>query len=34
MSVHASRMENMRNACTFLSGKPLGKRPLWRPRRR
>jgi hypothetical protein len=30
---HAARMEK-RNAYTFLVGKPEGKRPLGRPRRR
>jgi hypothetical protein len=31
---HVARMEEMRNAQTILVGKPEGKRPLGRPRRR
>jgi hypothetical protein len=31
---HVARMGEKRNACTILVGKPEGKRPLGRPRRR
>jgi hypothetical protein len=31
---HAARMGEKRNACRILAGKPEGKRPLGRPRRR
>jgi hypothetical protein len=31
---HVARMEEKRNACKRLVGKPEGKRPLRRPRRR
>jgi hypothetical protein len=31
---HVARMEEKRNACRILVGKPEGKRPLGRPRRR
>jgi hypothetical protein len=31
---HVARMEAKRNACRLLVGKPEGKRPLGRPRRR
>jgi hypothetical protein len=31
---HVSRIEEKRNAYRFLVGKPEGKRPLGRPRRR
>jgi hypothetical protein len=31
---HAARMGETRNACNILVGKPEGKRPLGRPRRR
>jgi hypothetical protein len=31
---HVARMGEMRNACRLLVGKPEGKRPLGRPRRR
>ena len=31
---HVARMEQSRNACGVLVGKPEGKRPLGRPRRR
>jgi hypothetical protein len=31
---HVARMGEKRNACRFLLGKPKGKRPLGRPRRR
>jgi hypothetical protein len=31
---HVARMEKNRNACRILVGKPEGKRPLGRPRRR
>ena len=31
---HIARMEQSRNACRVLVGKPEGKRPLGRPRRR
>jgi hypothetical protein len=31
---HAARMRERRNACRILVGKPEGKRPLGRPRRR
>ena len=31
---HVARMEAYRNAYRILVGKPEGKRPLWRPRRR
>ena len=31
---HEARMEESRNACRVLVGKPEGKRPLGRPRRR
>jgi hypothetical protein len=31
---HAARMEEGRSAFKILTGKPLGKRPLGRPRRR
>ena len=30
----AARMEESRSACKILTGKPTGKRSLWRPRRR
>jgi hypothetical protein len=33
-SGHAARMGERRNACRILVGKPEGKRPLGRPRRR
>ena len=31
---HVARMEEGRGAFKMLTGKPTGKRPLWRPRRR
>jgi hypothetical protein len=31
---HVARMEEKRNVCRLLLGKPEGKRPLGRPRRR
>ena len=31
---HVARMEEGRSAFTILTGKPTGKRPLERPRRR
>ena len=31
---HVARMEESRNAFKILTGKPTGKRPLGRPRRR
>jgi hypothetical protein len=31
---HVARMGEKRNACRILVGKPKGKRPLGRPRRR
>jgi hypothetical protein len=31
---HVARMEGKRNTCRLLVGKPEGKRPLRRPRRR
>ena len=31
---HVDRMEESRSALKMLTGKPTGKRPLWRPRRR
>ena len=31
---HVARMEGRRNAFKTLTGKPTGKRPLGRPRRR
>jgi hypothetical protein len=31
---HVARMKEKRNACRLLVGKPEGKRPLGRPRRR
>ena len=31
---HVARMEEGRSAFKILTGKPTGKRPLWRPRRR
>ena len=31
---HVARMENGKSAFKILSGKPTGKRPLGRPRRR
>jgi hypothetical protein len=31
---HVARMGEKRNACRILMGKPEGKRPLGRPRRR
>ena len=31
---HITRMEEGRIAFKILTGKPTGKRPLWRPRRR
>jgi hypothetical protein len=34
MSGHVTRMEEMMNAYRILVGKPEGKRPLERPRRR
>jgi hypothetical protein len=33
-SEHVTRMEGRRNACSILVGKPEGKRPLGRPRRK
>ena len=33
-AVHVARMEQSRNAYIILEGKPEGKRPLGRPRRR
>jgi hypothetical protein len=33
-AVHKERMGEKRNACKLLVGKPEGKRPLRRPRRR
>ena len=33
-TVHVARMEEGRNAFKILTGKPTGKRPLGRPRRR
>ena len=32
--MHVARMEEGRSAFKFLAGKPTGKRPLERPRRR
>ena len=34
MGCHVVRMEESRNAFKMLAGKPTGKRPLGRPRRR
>jgi hypothetical protein len=34
MAEHVARMGEMRNAYRILAGKPGGKRPLGRPRRR
>ena len=34
MEGHAARTEEGRNAFKILAGKPTGKRPLGRPRRR
>jgi hypothetical protein len=34
MGGHVARMGEKRNACRLLVGKPEGKRPLGRPRRR
>ena len=31
---HVARMEEGRSVCKILTGKPTGKRPLGRPRRR
>ena len=31
---HVARMEEVRSAFKILTGKPTGKRPLGRPRRR
>jgi hypothetical protein len=31
---HVARMREMKNACRILVGKPEGRRPLGRPRRR
>ena len=31
---HIARMEESSSAFKILTGKPTGKRPLWRPRRR
>jgi len=31
---HVARIGEKRSVCTFLAGKPEGKRPLGRPRRR
>jgi hypothetical protein len=31
---HVARMQKMKNACRLLVGKPDGKMPLGRPRRR
>jgi hypothetical protein len=31
---HVARMKEKRNACRLLVGKPAGKRPLGKPRRR
>jgi hypothetical protein len=31
---HVARMEEKRNVCSLLVGKPEGKRPLGRPRRK
>jgi hypothetical protein len=31
---HAARMKEARSASNILAGKPIGKRPLGRPRRR
>ena len=31
---HVARMEEGRSDFKILTGKPTGKRPLWRPRRR
>ena len=31
---HVARMEESRSACKMLTGKPTGKRPLGRPKRR
>ena len=31
---HVARMEEGKSAFKILTGKPTGKRPLWRPRRR
>ena len=33
MAGHVARMEEGRSAFKILTGKPTGKRPLWRPRR-
>jgi hypothetical protein len=33
-AVHVTRKGEKRNACRLLVGKPEGKRPLGRPRRR
>jgi hypothetical protein len=32
--IHVARLREKRNACRILVGKPEGKRPLGRPRRR
>ena len=34
MAGHVARMKLSRNVCNVLLGKPEGKRPLGRPRRR
>ena len=31
---HVARMEEGKSAFKILTGKPIGKKPLWRPRRR
>ena len=31
---HVARMEEVRSSFKILTGKPSGKRPLWRPRLR
>ena len=31
---HVTRMEESRSALKILTGKPTGKRPLWRPKHR